>query len=96
MQIPKTRLIRLHGKALANLVNEVYKRDRGHCIICGRPVPMGTKPHHCPQGALKSDELGKMALLCNRCHDLAHTGHHGEVQRIKRAVMDYLGGGSDG
>jgi len=90
MMLPKAKRVRLHGDKLREVVAEVYKRDGGHCIICGAPVDEGEKPHHYPQGALKSDEVGKMVVLCMKCHTLVHFGTHGEPVTYKKKVKDYL------
>ena len=90
MMFPKHKRVRLHGKALAQLVHDVWSRDHEHCIICGAYVPEGTKSHHEPQGADKSDELEKMATLCNDCHTERHFGKRG--REIKEQVKNYLRG----
>lgn len=90
MMIPKARRIRLHGKELRELCVAVWRRDGGKCIACGRNVPEGAKPHHFPQGALKSDEIGCMVTMCDTCHKLAHFGINGEVGRYKKICRDYL------
>lgn len=91
MMFPKQKPIRLHGEALRRLVSEVFERDNHSCIICGRFVEDGVKPHHEPPGAgRKSDELNKMVLLCNECHYQRHHGlHSGEIKEMCEA---YLGG----
>lgn len=87
---PKTKRVRLHGEKLKAEVQKVYVRDGGHCIICGAPVDEGVKPHHYPQGALKSDEVGKMVLLCLKCHSLVHFGTHGEPVKYRKIIDEYL------
>lgn len=87
--IPKKKLVRLSGQALRNLVALVYERDKHRCVACGEWVQDGEKPHHEPCGAgRKSDELGKMVLLCYKCHYKRH--HTGEGQAIKDKVERYL------
>lgn len=87
--IPKKKQVRLTGQALRNLVALVYERDRHKCVYCGEWVADGRKPHHEPCGAgRKSDELGKMALLCDKCH---YERHHGaNANLIKDKVLRYL------
>lgn len=87
---PKHKRVRLHGKALKKLVHEVWSRDHEHCIICGAYVPEGTKSHHEPQGADKSDEKEKMATLCNGCHYERHFGKCS--QEIREKIINYLRG----
>lgn len=90
MQIPKVKRVRLHGDALRELVDSIFVRDHHRCIVCGAWVEDGVKPHHFPQGALKSDEADHMVLLCYRCHGLAHRGSHGEIKAIKARCESYL------
>lgn len=87
--ISKTKLIRLKGQALRDLVARVFDRDQHRCVYCLRWVEDGVKPHHEPCGAgRKSDELGKMVLLCNECH---YERHHGkESPKVKEKVEQYL------
>lgn len=65
--IPKIKRIRLKGKALKKLCEEVYRRDDCLCVNCNSFVEPGVKPHHEP---LKSqggqDRLEDMAMLCNK------------------------------
>lgn len=89
--LSKTKLIRLKGQALRELVSKVYERDDHRCIICGRWVQEGEKPHHEPCGeGRKSDELGKMVLLCYECHYKRH--HTGQAREIKEQIFEYLEG----
>lgn len=87
--IPKIKRIRLKGKALKKLCEEVYWRDDCLCVNCSSFVEPGVKPHHEP---LKSqggqDRLEDMAMLCNDCHDLRHNSAEGIV--IGRKVRSYL------
>lgn len=88
--IAKDKRIRLKGKALAKLNSDIYERDGGVCVICGRFVMPGTKFHHEPCGARKSDEIEKGALLCNDCH---YERHHGKnLQLYKNKINKYLEG----
>lgn len=87
--LKKSKLVRLKGKALLALVAQVYERDRHCCVVCDRWVEDGKKPHHEPCGAgRKSDELEKMALLCDDCHYKRH--HTEEAVVIKDKVERYL------
>lgn len=82
-------IVRLKGKALRVLVERIYERDGHCCVVCGKWVEPGQKPHHEPPGAgRKSDEIDKMALLCYECHFKRHHGK--ECREIKRKVEDYL------
>lgn len=94
MQILKTKRVRLHGKALAELVESVRQRDNERCVICGAYVPQGEKSHHEPQGADKSDELSKMVTLCMGCHYERHHGKNGKA--VKERCEEYLRGLGNG
>ena len=85
----KDKRIRLKGKALAKLNSDIYERDGGVCVICGRFVMPGTKFHHEPCGINKSDEIKKGPLLCNACH---HQRHFGAVKEYRRKVRTHLEG----
>lgn len=87
--IQKHKPVRLHGEALRRLVDAVYERDRHRCVVCFRWVEDGHKPHHEPPGAgRKSDELGKMVLLCDACH---YKRHHGAgAAEVRDKVRRYL------
>lgn len=85
----KTNLKRLHGKELRLLVAQVFERDNHECVVCGRWVEDGIKPHHEPCGAgRKSDELNKMVLLCNECHFERHHGKHS--RDVEKIIEQYL------
>lgn len=90
MMFPKHRQVRLRGEALRRLVAEVYERDQHKCVVCGRWVEDGHKPHHEPPGfGRKSDEIGKMVLLCDACH---YERHHGKnAAAIQDEIERYLG-----
>lgn len=87
--IPKIKRIRLKGKALSKLCEEVYNRDSGLCVYCSHYVEPGVKPHHEP---LKSqggqDRLEGMVMLCNKCHYLRHNSAEGIA--IKERAKEYL------
>ena len=87
--IPKIKRIRLKGKALSKLCEEVYNRDSGLCVYCSHYVEPGATPHHEPltsQGG--QDRLEDMAMLCNDCHYLRHNAAEGVV--IGQKVKAYL------
>jgi len=87
--LPKTKQIKLKGRALAALNAEVHSRDKG-CILCGAWVDPGEKFHHYPQGADKQDRIEGGVVLCRTCHDAAHFGEF--IKMIKRQIEDYLRG----
>lgn len=88
LRIPKTKIIKLKGKALKKLNDRIFEREGDCCALCGAPVEMGIKAHHEPQGALKSDEEQKMLLLCMRCHYNRH--HTDECEELKEKCKEYL------
>lgn len=87
--LSKAKIVTLKGKPLLRLVQQVYDRDNHCCVCCGSWVEDGCKPHHEPCGyGRKSDELGKMVLLCNRCHFERHNGKNAAY--IKARIESYL------
>ena len=87
MMFPKHKNIRLKGTALKNLVKQVYEREKGHCLVCGKYLDFGYKPHHVKQASSKTDELNNMVLLCNECH---YQVHHGEVKKYRKLIKDRM------
>jgi len=86
--IPKTKIIKLTGKKLKKLNELISDREHSCCALYGAYVEPGTKAHHEPQGALKSDEDSKMLLLCNRCHYKRHFTAEGK--ELKAKCIQYL------
>jgi len=86
--IPKTKIITLTGKSLRKLNESIAERENNCCALCKEYVEPGTKAHHEPQGALKSDEYRKMILLCTKCHYKRH--HTAECKKIKEKCIAYL------
>lgn len=87
--LEKSKQVRLRGEALRGLVDAVYERDQHKCVVCGRWVEDGHKPHHEPPGAgRKSDELDKMVLLCDECHYKRH--HAGDAGIVRDKIERYL------
>lgn len=85
---PKAQRIRLKSKALKQLNNAIFIRDGHGCVICGRFVVDGTKFHHEPCGANKSDEISKGVVLCNDCH---YERHHGKrLIEYRAKIVEYL------
>lgn len=84
MMFPKSRPVRLSGTALKRVCEEVYERDKGCCVNCGRYVAEGTKPHHV---LFKSrgggDTVDNMVMLCNECHFKVHHSHLGKAIQDK-------------
>lgn len=74
---------RLHGKKLKSLYDDVYSRDGGKCVICGKPIEYGVKFHHEPCGPYKEDMKEKTVMLCQRCHYCRHNMAAGEEIRAK-------------
>ena len=81
----KKKPIRLKGKKLHKLYQEVYERDQGLCQVlklengiykkCGKWVEPGTPPHHVvPRSQGGSDTAENLITICNECH---YRKHHG-------------------
>lgn len=92
MQFPKQKIIRLHGKALAALNDLIWILDGGCCVLCGAPVPRGTKFHHI---IFKShgggDTADNGATLCqtgDNCHGVK--AHGPEAKRYQRILIEYV------
>lgn len=87
--IPKKKTVRVKGKALLALVARIYERDQHRCVVCGKWVEEGKKPHHEPCGAgRKSDEFWMMVLLCDTCHYKRHFTE--EAMKIKDKIERYI------
>lgn len=83
MEIKRTKRIRLTGKALKKLYDDVYKRDNGECAYCRKDITYGVKFHHEPCGPYKSDEPEKLVMLCPECHYERHNTWLAEKVRDK-------------
>lgn len=92
MILTKQKLIRLTGKSLAKLNEDIHERDGYTCIIpgCGRHVALEEKFHHEPCGTgSKEDRIEKGLLLCYGVHHKQrHDGPNSAV--IQRFCEDYL------
>ncbi len=87
MMFPKAGNVRLAGDLLRRLVMQIWDRDDGLCVVCGRWVEEGTKPHHEPpksQGGQDREE--DLFMLCDGCHYERHHGRKG--QDIKSRVLE--------
>lgn len=64
----------------------MIERDRGVCVLCGRP---GSQVHHIvPRGWGKRAwlwDMRNLACVCPRCHEGAHN------PGIRRVLMERLG-----
>jgi len=87
----KTKRIRLTGKQLEKLNNDIHYRDGHTCIGCGRYVLPGVKFHHEKIDGIKEDKIECGVTLCMDCH---YERHHGRdnSQDIKQQCIDYLRG----
>ena len=89
--LEKHRLVRLKGKAMRELVEQIWRREQYSCAYCHAYIGEGVKPHHEPCGAgRKSDEYNKMIYLCKKCHNARHFGRQEEVNSIKNFCLNYL------
>lgn len=69
----KRKAVRLKGRKLIELYRQVYERDRGRCVRCGRGIPEGTPPHHKWHKSLGGgDTMDNLEMLCWFCHGRAH------------------------
>jgi hypothetical protein len=89
--LPKVKDIRLKGKKLAQLNQDIHERDGYRCIIkgCGRHVLLGEKFHHEPCGAYKEDRIEKGCCLCYLHHQMRESKDGAD---IKRQCEEYLAG----
>lgn len=92
MDLAKHKTIRLRGKTLRKLHEEVYEMDGGKCCLTGEHdktvyIPQGTPAHHVNHGKDKEDVKENMLMLCIGCHDRAHTK---DKQHIKESCKEYL------
>ncbi len=80
---------RLKGEAWRKRCQEVWDRDDGLCILCGRE---GTSPPHHVQFKSRggSDDMDNLATLCLADHEDAHGGA-GWQQEIRGKLQEYLG-----
>ena len=90
MQLLKERRVKLKGKDLKKLNDDIFERDNHKCIVCGQWVEDGVKFHHEPNGGKKSDEINKGVVLCNDCHVKRH--FTAQCNEVKQQVQDYLAG----
>lgn len=80
----KSRPVKLHGAALKKLCQEVYERDHGQCVNCGRAVPEGMKPHHVKfKSRGGGDTADNIVMLCLDCHWQVHHGSFGKYVQDK-------------
>lgn len=80
MIIPKTKRIKLRGKAKHELRQAIFSRDK-FCIVCGCQID--NEWHHEPCGIGKSDEIEKGVRLCRSCHRQRHDGPNSiEIRQI--------------
>ena len=87
----KREKVRLTGKALKKLNDDIYNRDSRHCIICETWIEEGTKFHHV---IFKShgggDVIENGVMLCNNCHYEVHFGK--DTQDYRERCEEYLRG----
>lgn len=92
----KNKKVRLKGKALSKLNDDIHERDGHTCIIagCGRFVLPGEKFHHEPCGPDKEDRIECGVLLCFDHHYERHSGKNSrQVRRECEAYLNALYGG---
>ena len=70
-------------------LDDIYARDGGRCVRCGRPIAYGVKYHHEPCGIYRSDEENKVVMLCEECH---YIRHHVSPAKVQPDCVAYLQG----
>lgn len=88
--LEKHKKVRLTGRALSKMNDDIHERDNNTCIIkgCSCYVPEGVKFHHEPCGSDKEDRIECGLLLCYKHHNERHAGR--DSADIKRQCIDYL------
>lgn len=65
--------IRLQGKKKHDLYMEVWFRDKGCCVGCGKWVEPGTPPHHIKKKSQGGgDTEDNLVTICMECHSKHH------------------------
>lgn len=85
----KNERVKLKGKKLEQLNQDIFDRDNSRCVVCGHFVSSAEKFHHEPCGTKKSDEVEKGVVLCMECHFERHHGKRESIV-IKKKIEDYL------
>ncbi|TWH49605.1 hypothetical protein [Sporomusa sp. KB1] len=90
--LPKRKKVRITGKKLSKLNDDIHGRDDSKCIIkgCGRYVDPREKFHHEPQGNDKEDRIEHGVTLCLKHHTERHSGTNGAD--IREQCEEYLSG----
>lgn len=66
------RLI-LKGLDMSAMRDEVIRRDRGQCQLCGAFCQFDGEVHHkIPRGRRRDDSAANLILVCQKCHRLEH------------------------
>jgi len=88
---PKVKTIRLKGKALHDLYEEVRQRDGELCIACGKWVEPGNPPHHIePRGTGGQDVLENLVTVCSDPECFHYQYHHGSLKRAVQILLKRL------
>lgn len=66
-----------HGPLTLDTRIEVWQRDGGRCVRCGKE---GSEVHHRQRRAVGGHGLHNLVLLCAACH---HTEVHGNPERSR-------------
>jgi len=82
--------IRLTGKALDIQNQDVYIRDNGKCVLCGRTTVAPV--HHIEHGSgNRSDEEKNKVIICNECHAVYHHGNLDGHVWLMDKILSYWG-----
>lgn len=84
----KKKRVRLTGKPLVKLNNDINERDNSACVICGRYVSPEEKFHHEPCGPDKEDRIECGVTLCGECHHKRH--FTAWLKEYRRRCEEYL------
>jgi len=72
---------------------EVYERDNGKCVCCGKNYPLERTPHHAWYGfeAIRDETRNKacqLVTICIECHNEIH--FKGDPKNKREQCKDYL------
>lgn len=83
---------RLYGDDLRELNDLIWERDGGCCVLCGAPVPRGTKFHHIlfkSHGGTDDEKNG--VTLCQAGRNCHTTRAHGpEAKEVRKTLEKYI------
>lgn len=84
--IPKTKRTKLTPAQYKKLCEQVWKRDRGVCQLCGRFTVVPEFHHAVFRSQGGGDEVDNVLILCHECHHVIHHGPRHSAEYRQRAV----------